>query len=350
MADTVVVLPGILGSEVWHLVRPGVRELSPVWLSYERLGRYGLRELSLDSSGNDPPPWTGRTEPGEPLPTYYRPLLDQLREDGWNVVNGSFDWRKDLRSIAAALRTKLVSDLPGANFHFVGHSLGGLVGRQLYHEFAAAGQGARFVRLVTLGSPHYGSYSAVLSLLRRGGIYEQIARWMVLRHVLGGSIAAVRPALEPAMISWRTIFQLLPFKDVAGLQGDPFRPTLYQSLTWAVETPLVTQAALDLAVSFQADFISIGPPGGQLVQVVGIGLPTAAALKTSNLSAKDLLRQEDGDGTVTRQLAELPAIPTYRAPSSHEALPRHPRVLADVSRLLREGMIGTVTVGGPVIF
>lgn len=84
----------------------------------------------------------------------------------------------------AARLQDMVSSLQAPAVHFVGHSMGGLVIRRLFHDFPAQRPG----RIVTLGTPHRGSYAAAVFYRRRLG-----------RALLGG---AARGCLLGGMPPW----------------------------------------------------------------------------------------------------------------------------------------------------
>ena len=68
---------------------------------------------------------------------------------------------------------EFIKDIDAETIHFVGHSLGGLVIRYLYHQYPEQKPG----RIVTLGTPHKDSHSA-----------KQIARFAAGKFFLGESI------------------------------------------------------------------------------------------------------------------------------------------------------------------
>lgn len=90
-------------------------------------------------------------------------LRTRLRRCGYRVVQ--FRYRTTVRSIAENARRlqQFLSKLAGGEVHFVAHSLGGLVVRQLFHDFPDQRPG----RIVTLGTPHSGSGTARLLAVHR---------------------------------------------------------------------------------------------------------------------------------------------------------------------------------------
>lgn len=80
-------------------------------------------------------------------------LRHRLKQCGFNAVQFSYPTiRCNLKDNAAKLQ-RFVEKLEGEKIHFVAHSLGGLLVRQLLHDFPTQRPG----RVVTLGTPHAGS-------------------------------------------------------------------------------------------------------------------------------------------------------------------------------------------------
>lgn len=83
------------------------------------------------------------------------------------------------RSVRATVRTNaarlqhFLTTLDADVVHFVGHSLGGLVIRRLFHDYPAQRPG----RIVTLGTPHGGSQVA-----------RSLSRFVIGRKLLGRSV------------------------------------------------------------------------------------------------------------------------------------------------------------------
>jgi pimeloyl-ACP methyl ester carboxylesterase len=123
-------------------------------------------------------------------------LARRLRRCGFAVHPFSYDSvRKDLRANAEAL-ARFAQGIDAPTLHFVGHSLGGIVIRALFHYFPEQRPG----RIVTLASPHGGSH-----------VGERIARTRLGRRLLG---ASVRQLLARAPASWP-----LPARDIGAICG-----------------------------------------------------------------------------------------------------------------------------------
>ena len=109
-------------------------------------------------------------------------LRRRLRQAGYRVYQFSYrSVTRDLGQNAARLDAFL-QRVQGETVHFVAHSLGGLVVRRLFHDFPQQRPG----RIVTLGTPHTGSY--VADRLSRSGLF---------RTLLGSSLVPLTGDLHP---------------------------------------------------------------------------------------------------------------------------------------------------------
>lgn len=110
-------------------------------------------------------------------------LRRRLQARGYRVYQ--FYYRtvgRDLKGNAERLNHFLDKYVVGETVHLVAHSLGGLVVRRLLHDFPAQRPG----RVVTLGTPHQGSYVA-----------QRASRSGLLRRLLGMSLPALLGDVPP---------------------------------------------------------------------------------------------------------------------------------------------------------
>lgn len=116
-------------------------------------------------------------------------LRHRLRQAGYAVYQ--FSYRSVARELADNARhlDALLHTLREPTIHFVAHSLGGLVVRRLLHDFPEQRPG----RVVTLGTPHSGSYVA-----------NRLGRYSLFRRLLGCSLWPLSGQLYP----WRGERQL----------------------------------------------------------------------------------------------------------------------------------------------
>jgi pimeloyl-ACP methyl ester carboxylesterase len=124
------------------------------------------------------------------------PLARRLARAGFSVVSFSYpSVRADLRANAERLNAFLAG-LDAGTVHLVGHSLGGILIRALFHHFPAQRPG----RVVTLAAPHQGS---------RAG--QRLARLRLGRRILGYGVAQL---LAGAPAVWA-----LPAREIGTVSG-----------------------------------------------------------------------------------------------------------------------------------
>lgn len=100
----------------------------------------------------------------------FRNLEKHLYERGMNVESESYPFWRDLEIVEMQLLQKIesINEKTGRKVDLVGHSLGGLVSRSIAQKFP------HFVsRVITLGTPHKGTYAAFL------GFFTKSARQMI---------------------------------------------------------------------------------------------------------------------------------------------------------------------------
>ena len=215
----VVFVPGLLGSQ---LLRP---DGSVAWLNLgNTLGHHDLslpRQLPFARRRDElHPGFLIGTDSALPRAfgfTEYADLLDLLDAAGYEPGIGpglryavyTYDWRRDLVEAARGLALRLeglareMGD-PGARFHLVGHSMGGLVvrwylrygGAEPYEDAPVTWAGARRVASVVLtATPNAGSIpalGAILSGERVGLSYTTLAAVGREPDALGLPAAAAR--------------------------------------------------------------------------------------------------------------------------------------------------------------
>jgi len=109
-------------------------------------------------------------------------LRRRLRQAGYSVYQFSYrSLARDLNGNAQHLQ-RFLAQVNEEHVHFVAHSLGGLVVRCLFHDFPEQRPG----RIVTLGTPHCGSYIA-----------DRMSHSGVLKRLLGRSLPALTGELYP---------------------------------------------------------------------------------------------------------------------------------------------------------
>jgi pimeloyl-ACP methyl ester carboxylesterase len=314
----VVVLHGILGAELIaaHAREPG----DAVWLRPLRLLTGAIRRLELAPDGRHEadPAWTVRAS--AILKKHYGELLLGLSER-WRVTAFFYDWRKDLRHAADALDAQLAARFPaGEQVHLVAHSMGGLVARTFILEHRKRWR-ALGGRLVMLGTPNYGSYDIVRTLVGR----ERLTRLLAL--------ADSRLSLEAllgVLNSFPGSYHLLPSPD-----RDPAAAALYESSTYA-PVP-VSERHLASAREHHERLAAVVDPE-RMLYVAGSGQPTFVGVEPTRLRDERGYRvSRAGDGRVPHALGPLDGVTTYYAGVSHGGLTQAPAVLDALNELLSEG-------------
>lgn len=161
----VVLLPGIMGSELAH-------DGDCIWLS-ARLLLGALERLAIDRDG---------VKPVNPLEDAYSDLIVFLGATH-DVVPFAFDWRLSLRSEAVRLRDRLtelieIAEPNGRPVSLLAHSMGGLLARVLIADHPAIWQRMtrhRDARLIMLGTPNKGSHSICRLLTNRESLVQGLA-------------------------------------------------------------------------------------------------------------------------------------------------------------------------------
>jgi hypothetical protein len=356
----VVFVPGILGSQ---LLRPDGTE---AWLNLgNTLGHHDLslpRRLPLEKSRDDLHPGflvgTDAVLPRAFGFTEYADVLDLLDSAGYEPGCGrgpryavyTYDWRRDLVESARGLALRLeglareVGD-PGARFHVVGHSMGGLLVRY-YLRFGTAEPspqapvtwaGARRLASVVLAAtPNAGSIPALEAVLngeRVGLSYTTLAASVVSR------MPSIYQLLPPAGTR--------PLVDPRGrlLELDLHDPATWQRFAWGPFSPssddrLAPERAFLFAALARArvfhDALAREPAtpcpvpvhalGGDCLltlarAVAGEGPPGSPPRFEARTRREQDLLYEPGDGRVARASLLAAHLPAAEVAASGSGLP-----------------------------
>lgn len=251
--DAVVVVPGIMGSElldtatgrlVWGL--SGTRWLVSAWTSRDGLAALRMTDDELEGRVGRIVPtqllrhsaWTPYLRGFEP----YTELAATMRRcvpDPASVLEFPYDWRLPVavngRRLAAAARAHLMSwrghpahdaarrlrrDAAPARLVFVSHSMGGLVTQAALDPLHDSDLAADTRAVLTLGTPFYGAVAAA-SILNSGR-----GAPVPLPHGKLRDLCATMPGLHDLLPQYACLLdrgearRLTP-GDVAGIGGDP---------------------------------------------------------------------------------------------------------------------------------
>jgi pimeloyl-ACP methyl ester carboxylesterase len=267
----VYVIPGILGSELGR-PRPPPWPADLLWVDPIDIIDGRLAELELVAGA--------AIVPLSVLPPTYAPLQLELRAAGCEVVMHAYDWRRSILETGRELAAVLAAD-PAPEIHVIAHSMGGLLARVAL----AASPGLRLARLITVGTPHAGSF-APLQALR--GTYPVVRRLAALdrRHDAEQLAADI-------FGSFPSLYEMLPTR-AAGCDIDLFEPG-----NWPAGRPAPRAALLRAARGFAA---ALAPLDERCVTIVGVGQRTVTALERSGEEFSYAVTG-DGDGTVPARSA-----------------------------------------------
>src|SRR5690606_6039952 len=125
------------------------------------------------------------------------PLKLALNIAGYTVHCLTYDWRRDLADAVDALAAAL-EGCAARHISVVGHSMGGLVASAVLRTRP----GERVERVITLGTPHRGSFAPVQAVR---GVYPLVRR-----------LAQIDPLHTPELLarevfsSFHSLYQMLP--------------------------------------------------------------------------------------------------------------------------------------------
>lgn len=289
-------VPGIMGTQL-ALPRPHPTPDNLLWLDPSDIHHGRLPLLRM---------------PGETLVTSgpvlhtWLPLKLALNIAGYTAHCLSYDWRRDLAETTAAL-AQAVAATTADHISIIGHSMGGLIGRALLRQPA----GARVQHLITLGTPHRGSFAPVQAVR---GVYPLVRR-----------LAQIDPSNSPEALSrevfasFHSLYQMLP-RDLPQDLIDPQQ--------WPRTGPQPNATLLARAPLFDP-----GGPDARIDAIAGHGFLTP--VNAVHAQGEFWYRYDyGGDGTVPQQRAVLPGSRAWYCPIAHNELPRDPRLQAAVVALL----------------
>ena len=315
--DVVIVVPGIMGSELIDASGQPVWSVSAGALAnaVRTLGK-SLRRLQLPAGVGDNAPGDGiratallnslHVVPGLWSPiTGYDGLLDFLGSTRFNLVEAKpgnseiipnlipfpYDWRLSNRfngrllahvAVDALERWRTQAGMGEAKLVLICHSMGGLIARW----FAEQEGGAELIRaLITIGTPHRGALKALIHLV----------------NGLEPGIGPLRIPLTEFARSLPALYQMLPQYDC--LDTDTGRIGLAQG-----HCPGLDPTMLADAVAFHKAIAGSDVLPYVLHKVVGIRQPTPTTARLAGAQVVPSVdidgQNQGGDGTVPRLSAE----------------------------------------------
>lgn len=329
-----IVVPGFLSTELYSDPEHNFR----IWVNIPRIVQGEIGELRLAPNGVDPGPPDGRLLfPESPLPDYWdstlQLLVAGLKPHGYRVASFGFDWRKQLfpagLGLAEAVRLRATIADPCT---IVAHSMGGLVARAAWASLLATGDQGLVRRIITLGTPHQGSYTPIMVA---SGANESLDQLSFLSNVIGGNGNLIVPTnpfvhwgiidLRKIALTWPGLYDLMPALDGSDAAADPHRAMLYDRNAWPALVP-ISAAHLSFGRNVFSPWLlspATLPPPWILTTVVGTGSPTPSRLLlVEQLGSPQAIGTTDqGDGNVTASSAEVPGSAVYFMQGRHNDLP-----------------------------
>jgi pimeloyl-ACP methyl ester carboxylesterase len=333
----IVLLPGIMGSNLSTVDRDGDEDL--IWIHLLRLaaGQIDRLQLAPDGPGEADPTLQVKAT-GIDKRTYARAVL-WLRAH-WNVQSFAYDWRKDIDHAAHALAAFIRDTFGDQPVHLLAHSLGGLVARNFIRlhrdlwDHLRQGDQSRGGRLIMLGTPNFGSFAIPQALT---GV-EPLVRLLAaadLQHDLLELLAILNTFVGS--------YELLPAPSKIPVPTQ----AIYRQQSWG-SFP-VSQAYLDRAFQFHSDLEEAGTIDPErMIYIAGSGHETLAGLQIVAPGEFEYLLTRDGDGRVTHALGLLKDVPTYYVDASHGDLLRNEAVLTALDDLLEHGRTGSLAERPPL--
>jgi len=347
---TCFVVPGILGSALATPDDTSYGEL--LWVNPTRLifnREFG--GLALAANGRDPQPDFGqRCVALGPLEEFYgalyRILANRLRPFDYQVRAWGYDWRKTITNpgnlLVEAIRANATPTDPCS---IVAHSQGGLLARWAWLVLEETGEQNLVRRIVTLGTPHRGSYAPVMVWSLQEAMIDQLVfASNLFQHITLQPTWFPWPGMasaeyvEAVIATWPAMYQLMPLVDSDSALYDPRRSELFDRENWPEDRPL-SELHLTAAGTIWGDFLRLQasmPPANVLVTVAGVGIPTPWALTPDGEigNSNAVAFTNAGDGRVPLNSACPIAATAVVVSSGHAGLTSHPVILDRIAGLV----------------
>jgi pimeloyl-ACP methyl ester carboxylesterase len=298
----VFVLPGIMGSQLSI-----ARESPPdnlLWLDPADFQRGDLMQLAWS---------TLPVRSAGPVLYTFLPLKFALEAAGYTVRCFDYDWRRDIAELGLEFSRRVAIE-PASHISVIGHSMGGLVARAALRTDA----GPRIERLITLGTPHGGSYAPVQALR---GVYPLIRRLAQLDPLHSAEALA-----RDVFATFHSLYQMLPRGE--GAKGEQLN--LLDPRNWPSLGPQPNATLLD-----RVAMLDLGGADHRIGSIAGYGYDTP--INVAHVHDDFYYRYgAAGDGTVPTTRATLAGTEAWYCRVAHNDLPRNPQVHAALIALLEE--------------
>lgn len=350
MADKALYfIPGFMGTD---LVNEEDRWL---WPNPVVVGVRGLWPFNLNAAGTAPAP----ALPGRPRTAgelckpgiaadlklvfwmNYKPLMTVMDAiPGYLLTGFIFDWRTSLLAEGDRLAGLIESAAYGENpATLVAHSMGGLVARLAWRNLVGKGKSNLIRRIVTIGTPHWGTYAALDLMVGNDDDARQV---MTVRraYVLDLLFEEMGKAEMCSIIrSWPGLYQLLPSLLAPDAFTDPMRSRIFDPVLWSGRVNAAHLASASTSFQPIMNEAATKPPSTVLTAVAGTGMPTAGRIRT--LVGIDpalwfYTEFEDGDGRVTTASASFDDATRYWQPGSHVGIVKSEYTMENIRKWIEE--------------
>lgn len=363
------IVPGFLCSALWR-TGPGV---DSYWADVSALIYRGIDPLRLDAAGNDPgSPGGEALFPFGAVGLYWdKPatqLLAQIKPHGYETFVWGWDWRKRILDGGALLGAHILAEIdPTEPCVLACHSAGGLLARAAWSWLGDRGQTGLIRRIVTLGTPHWGTYEPVNVWTGGGSLMSQL-KWILNSLAFGANSVPVSGGrrfwsdddIIALTQTWPGLYDLMPVIGAPDTEDDTARPALFDAANYAPgRRP--SQTHLDHARDVTGPWLRSSasmPPTEVITSVIGSGYSTRARLDpdwSPNIRGSSL-QAGSGDGVVTSSSAAAALSVAYDWSVLHGDMPTasvQGGYLADMLLAVRtppDPPPPPVTIGGIVPF
>ena len=237
----------------------------------------------------------------------YQPIINKLAEDGWSTLPFYYDWRKRISDNSTKL-TEFINSKTNQEekVNFIGHSMGGLIGRQYLND----SQGNKLDSLFTIGTPNKGSAYAYYPWeggeIFRNNLIEKIALTIYVKHC-GGLFSSDMAIIRNNVPSIQDLLPTEPYLQKINVISKYLPSSFQNQNNWLTN-------------------LSENSWGVKLGYLAGVGNSTIETIQTTIPNQKDIrnglwqdgkpvsqITTDQGDGTVLVESAILPGTPDYYA-------------------------------------
>jgi CHAT domain-containing protein len=348
----VFVLPGILGSNL----KQGLgANADRIWLSLNLLGNFS--RLEYMPNGAD------QVQEDGPIGLIYNDLIAFLGATH-EVIAFGYDWRCPLEEAAKRLAAKINKAMDartktGQAVRILAHSMGGLVARTVQIVEPKTWQRLMAhadARLVTLGTPHGGSWAPMQVLSGDDGFGNTLAalgspfanrKARNLMAAMPGFLQLQAGLLDPALgLDQTAHWEKLANEDFAREQEKNWwRNAAGEMLAavyrWGVPPQDVLDQAKALRTQLDAQMTGVlRTDAGKFAQVLGHARLTPVGFEVGAEGFVYRNEQDSGDGRVPLSSSRLPGVATWTLDCVHGDLPQAKDAFEAFTDLL---MLGTTT-------